>query len=315
MEQSAEFVELWRGLGVDVVGESGEVLRHCPFHHDEDPSLRVDVGRGVWWCFPCNIGGGLRDLRQRATGSADRPPCRGFSIEPKDQASNRESATSLPLCGVNRRMRNRQTAVVMDMQLPCKRYRCERCGPAVRAARLAHYLPAMEGQDWYRVIVSPEQRQTFNKRLTRAGAPSLRVPAEPGRTVVFTTMVFGEVVGDLEQALTSAFAAVPGDGRQVRAAGGLPPMTSGADVDESEWEMLGVVSVSIEESAEIAQACGVFRGWVDERFVPAGGRALLLDDQRPGWAWFCRRTGLHTPQPRRRVTLPPEVATGGVRRR
>ncbi|MFN3994936.1 MAG: CHC2 zinc finger domain-containing protein, partial [bacterium] len=29
----------------------------CPFHSDSNPSLSVDLERGLWYCFGCNKGG------------------------------------------------------------------------------------------------------------------------------------------------------------------------------------------------------------------------------------------------------------------
>lgn len=37
----------------------------CPFHDDRRPSLSADIERGVWFCFACGEGGGVRDFALR----------------------------------------------------------------------------------------------------------------------------------------------------------------------------------------------------------------------------------------------------------
>jgi hypothetical protein len=34
----------------------------CPFHPDRSPSFSADLERGVWFCFPCCRGGGVKDF-------------------------------------------------------------------------------------------------------------------------------------------------------------------------------------------------------------------------------------------------------------
>lgn len=48
------------GLGVPI-GRWGESRVLCPFHEDENPSLRLNGETGKWYCDPCGIGGdGIR---------------------------------------------------------------------------------------------------------------------------------------------------------------------------------------------------------------------------------------------------------------
>lgn len=37
----------------------------CPFHHDDRPSLSIDLDRGLWLCFACGEKGGLNSLARR----------------------------------------------------------------------------------------------------------------------------------------------------------------------------------------------------------------------------------------------------------
>lgn len=46
----------WLGLGEGRKRGREHVLR-CPFHDDGRPSLRISVGKGLWVCDPCDVGG------------------------------------------------------------------------------------------------------------------------------------------------------------------------------------------------------------------------------------------------------------------
>ncbi len=38
----------------------------CPLHDDHDPSMTVTPDKGLWYCFPCGVGGDVVSLAQRA---------------------------------------------------------------------------------------------------------------------------------------------------------------------------------------------------------------------------------------------------------
>lgn len=40
----------------------------CPFHEDAHPSLGIDPDKGLWYCFPCGIGGDGIELVMRVRG-------------------------------------------------------------------------------------------------------------------------------------------------------------------------------------------------------------------------------------------------------
>jgi CHC2 zinc finger len=46
----------------------------CPFHPDRSPSFTADLNKGVWYCFPCGEGGGVRRFAERVGEGWDRPP-------------------------------------------------------------------------------------------------------------------------------------------------------------------------------------------------------------------------------------------------
>ena len=43
-----------------------ELVVCCPLHEDTDPSCRIDVEDGVWYCDPCAEGGDAIALYMRA---------------------------------------------------------------------------------------------------------------------------------------------------------------------------------------------------------------------------------------------------------
>lgn len=47
------------------------VMVHCPLHEDRRPSLSLNFTKGVWWCFACGRGGGVRRLAQMLGGELD----------------------------------------------------------------------------------------------------------------------------------------------------------------------------------------------------------------------------------------------------
>ncbi len=44
-------------LGFELRRVGREFVTRCPFHDDGHPSLTVNAERGLWYCFPCGIGG------------------------------------------------------------------------------------------------------------------------------------------------------------------------------------------------------------------------------------------------------------------
>ena len=72
----AEKVNYVRTVGVAEIAERlgcGEPVRkgrelhvRCPLHEDHHPSMSIDAGRNVWYCFPCAEGGDGIELWMRA---------------------------------------------------------------------------------------------------------------------------------------------------------------------------------------------------------------------------------------------------------
>lgn len=55
------------GLG-EPEGRWGEPKVRCPFHDDTDPSLRLNVDDGLYYCDPCCDGGDAIELYRRVRG-------------------------------------------------------------------------------------------------------------------------------------------------------------------------------------------------------------------------------------------------------
>ena len=54
-------------LGLGVPTRRGKsVMVRCPLHDDHHPSMSIDTGKGLWFCFPCGEGGDGIKLYMRA---------------------------------------------------------------------------------------------------------------------------------------------------------------------------------------------------------------------------------------------------------
>ncbi len=75
-EHFAETVEKARQIPIAQVAErlglgaptrrGKSVLVRCPLHDDHHPSMSLDTGKGLWFCFPCGEGGDGIKLYMRA---------------------------------------------------------------------------------------------------------------------------------------------------------------------------------------------------------------------------------------------------------
>ena len=75
-ERFAEIVEKARQIPIAQVAErlglgaltrrGKSVLVRCPLHDDHNPSMSLDIGRGLWFCHPCAEGGDAIKLYMRA---------------------------------------------------------------------------------------------------------------------------------------------------------------------------------------------------------------------------------------------------------
>jgi Bifunctional DNA primase/polymerase, N-terminal/CHC2 zinc finger len=301
--EQAEFADRWAGLGLTL--RPGDQLYLCPFHPDRaTPSLHVDADRCIWWCFGCKRGGGLRRLRELLEPDptpdgrgSEQGKCPNISVSDDPPPTDVEA---LGHCGRSMLLRRRDDpGAGLLMRLFCKRKACPGCGPRLRAKYAAHFTAATAGRTLYRVPVARGSWATMAKRLRRAAADYVRVPAPDGRYTVFATVGPGELVAEPAAALAEAFNFMPSDLARVsstRAWRISSPETAGA------WELVGLVKVGTDRAAAVARHLGILRGPVAAGMLPpavAEAWALTLPaDDGPEFERFARLVGLHDPPDR-----------------
>jgi hypothetical protein len=208
-------------------------------------------------------------------------------------------------CGRVGIIRNRASGVTVGARLVCDRKACPECGPRRRHRLAEHYTAAIGDTPVVRFEVHRKAWPTTAKRLTRAKAFYLRVPAPAGQFTVFATTGPGTPVRHLPQELAAAFEVMPSDlarvsssrcwsaGHSANAEGGKP------GEGESGWELLGLAGVTLDQVVEAAKDQGFYGGPVDPaHLLPGWGEAHLLrlpDQGSMEYRRFARRIRLHWP--------------------
>ena len=81
---------LGRHLDLAPLRGRGAGLVRCPFHSDRRPSLSVDLRQGLFHCFGCGVGGGVRAFARLVGETLQRlpPPAipQGYVSAPRRQA-------------------------------------------------------------------------------------------------------------------------------------------------------------------------------------------------------------------------------------
>ena len=54
--------------GVKLVGTGNAKMALCMFHQEHTPSMSVNLEKGLWWCFGCNVGGSVLDYLAKRQG-------------------------------------------------------------------------------------------------------------------------------------------------------------------------------------------------------------------------------------------------------
>jgi hypothetical protein len=72
VKEAVPILDLAERLAGPGVRRGRETFFRCPLHDDHDPSLRVDPGKGVWFCDPCLRGGDVVELARLAWGYDQR---------------------------------------------------------------------------------------------------------------------------------------------------------------------------------------------------------------------------------------------------
>lgn len=71
MSRFAMTEEFERLLGHPIVERGQNAMVRCPFHHDDSPSMSVDLDRGLWVCFGCGEKGSVFSLAHRLNEEID----------------------------------------------------------------------------------------------------------------------------------------------------------------------------------------------------------------------------------------------------
>ena len=73
LKREVDLVELVTRSGVALKKVGGDLVGRCPFHDDDNPSLVVTPGKGLWHCMgACQAGGSVIDWVMRAQGVSFR---------------------------------------------------------------------------------------------------------------------------------------------------------------------------------------------------------------------------------------------------
>ena len=65
LKKEIDLVMLIQQKGIVVIKQGSDYKCICPFHDDKNPSLVITPSKGLWHCFPCNIGGTVIDWVMR----------------------------------------------------------------------------------------------------------------------------------------------------------------------------------------------------------------------------------------------------------
>jgi DNA primase len=61
LKSELDLASVIRESGVELVPRGQDLVGHCPFHDDSDPSFVVTPSKGLWHCFGCSAGGSVFD--------------------------------------------------------------------------------------------------------------------------------------------------------------------------------------------------------------------------------------------------------------
>lgn len=65
VRESADFAAVLSSYGIEVIKDgqrNGQYKALCPFHDDQDPSMKVNIEKNIFNCFACGAGGNILDF-------------------------------------------------------------------------------------------------------------------------------------------------------------------------------------------------------------------------------------------------------------
>ncbi|MEM8539418.1 MAG: CHC2 zinc finger domain-containing protein [Pseudomonadota bacterium] len=72
VRESADFGAVLSSYGIEMIKDGqkeGQFKALCPFHDDQDPSMKVNTDRNIFNCFSCGEGGNVLDFVMKQDGS------------------------------------------------------------------------------------------------------------------------------------------------------------------------------------------------------------------------------------------------------
>ena len=77
LKRAVDLAAVIRARGVELKASGGDLVGRCPFHDDQDPSLRVTPAKGLWRCMAsaCGATGNVIQFVQKFDGVSFRHAC------------------------------------------------------------------------------------------------------------------------------------------------------------------------------------------------------------------------------------------------
>jgi DNA primase catalytic core len=72
IKHTTDLAAVIRARGVELKPSGGDLVGRCPFHDDQNPSMRVTPGKGLWRCMSCQATGNVIQFVQRFDGVSFR---------------------------------------------------------------------------------------------------------------------------------------------------------------------------------------------------------------------------------------------------
>lgn len=100
VRKNADFAAVLSSYGIKMIKDGqkkGQFKAFCPFHDDQDPSMKVNTDKNIFNCFPCGAGGNILDFVMKMDGCEVREAALKLA-EKSDVATpvSKKTATSKP---------------------------------------------------------------------------------------------------------------------------------------------------------------------------------------------------------------------------
>ena len=72
VRSNSDLKRVFEAKGITLKKSGADLVCKCPFHSDKNPSLHVNLAKGLWNCFGCGEGGDAIQFVRRAWGYSFR---------------------------------------------------------------------------------------------------------------------------------------------------------------------------------------------------------------------------------------------------